>query len=50
MTYVDENRISMERTLECFRGFTDCLDGDNEKEGWQIGDIKKQKRCQNHMK
>ena len=37
----------MERTLEEFRGFTNCLDGANEKGivygtgAWNMGDIKK---------
>ncbi len=43
----DDDRAAMERTLECFRGFLDCLDGAVEKGvvygvgAWQIGDIRR---------
>lgn len=39
----------LERTIECFRGFTDCLEGAEEKGviygtgAWQKGDIKRSK-------
>lgn len=42
----DDSRAAMERTIEGFRGFTDCLVGAKEKGiiygtgAWQIGDIK----------
>ena len=42
----DENKQAMERTLEEFRGFTDCLDDATEKGiiygtgAWKVGDIK----------
>lgn len=45
MTAADGNKRSMERTLESFRGFTDCLDGAKEKGViygtgvWQKGDV-----------
>lgn len=40
------NKDELERTIECFRGFTDCLEGSKEKGiiygtgAWQKGDIK----------
>lgn len=46
MTAADEDKSCMQRTLECFRGFTDCLDDTKEKGVifatgvWQIGDVK----------
>ena len=49
MTAADGNKSCMERTLECFRGFTDCLDGAEEKGiiygvgAWEKGDIKRSK-------
>lgn len=42
----DERKEAMERTLEGFRGFTDCLSGSKEKGiiygtgAWHVGDIK----------
>lgn len=45
MTAADNNKDSLVRTLEGFRGFTSCLDGANEKGvvygagAWNIGDI-----------
>jgi multimeric flavodoxin WrbA len=47
VTAADTNNRAMERTLEEFRGFTNCLDGANEKGivygtgAWNMGDIKK---------
>ena len=47
VTAADTNNQAMERTLEEFRGFTNCLDGANEKGivygtgAWNMGDIKK---------
>ena len=47
VTAADTNNQAMERTLEEFRGFTNCLDGATEKGiiygtgAWNIGDIKK---------
>lgn len=47
MTSADAEKSCMERTLECFRGFTDCLNNAQEKGVlyatgvWQIGDIKR---------
>ncbi|MBB3187478.1 flavodoxin family protein [Microbacter margulisiae] len=46
MTAADGNKNSLERTLESFRGFTDCLDGAIEKGViygtgvWQKGEVK----------
>lgn len=46
MTAADGNKGSLERTLETFRGFTDCLDGATEKGViygtgvWQKGEVK----------
>lgn len=46
LTAADQNKQALERTVEEFRGFTDCLDGTNEKGiiygtgAWEIGDIK----------
>jgi hypothetical protein len=46
VTAADPGKPAMERTLEGFRGFTDCLDGAREKGviygtgAWKIGDIK----------
>jgi multimeric flavodoxin WrbA len=46
MTAADEDRQSLERTLEGFRGFTSCLDGPEEKGviygtgAFKVGDIK----------
>lgn len=43
----EEEKPAMERTIECFRGFLDCLDGAVEKGtvygtgAWQMGDIHK---------
>lgn len=46
ITAAEEDEASMERTIECFRGFLDCLE-DVEERGiiygtgaWQMGDIK----------
>ena len=45
ITAADGRQAALERTLEDFRGFTDCLNGANEKgvilgSGvWQIGEI-----------
>ena len=42
----EDNRANMERTVECFRGFLDCLEGAVEKGvvygagAWKMGDIK----------
>lgn len=42
----EDNRAGMERTVECFRGFLDCLEGAVEKGvvygagAWKMGDIK----------
>lgn len=42
----EDDRSNMERTVECFRGFLDCLDGAIEKGtvygigAWKVGDIK----------
>lgn len=41
----DNDKSKLERTIECFRGFTDCLEGANEKGviygtgAWRKGDI-----------
>lgn len=46
VTAADENKNAMNRTLEEFRGFLDCLSKPIEKEtiygtgAWQVGDIK----------
>ncbi len=47
MTAADDNKASLERTLETFRGFTeDCLEGANEAGiiygtgAWNVGEIK----------
>ncbi|MTK53901.1 flavodoxin family protein [Paludibacter sp.] len=46
MTAADGNKNSLERTLESFRGFTDCLNGATEKGViygtgvWQKGEVK----------
>ncbi|MGD0754670.1 MAG: flavodoxin family protein [Bacteroidales bacterium] len=46
VTAADDNKPAMERTLEEFRAFTNCLDGANEKGivygtgAWNMGDIK----------
>lgn len=46
MTAADSNKDSLERTLESFRGFTDCLDGAIERGViygtgvWQKGEVK----------
>ncbi len=46
MTAADGNKSSLERTLESFRGFTDCLNGATEKGViygtgvWQKGEVK----------
>lgn len=45
-TAAENNEAIMERTIECFRGFTDCLPGDVEKGVinaygvWDKGDVK----------
>ncbi len=42
----EDNRANMERTVECFRGFLDCLEGAVEKGvvygtgAWKMGGIK----------
>lgn len=42
----DDSKAAMERTLDGFRGFLDCLDGAKEKEtvygvgAWKVGEIK----------
>ena len=47
VTAADNNKKAMERTLEEFRGFTNCLENPKEKGiiygtgAWNIGDIKK---------
>jgi multimeric flavodoxin WrbA len=47
MTAAVEDKGLLQRTLESFRGFTDCLDGAEEKGviygtgAWNMGDIKK---------
>ena len=46
VTAADDSKPAMERTLEEFRGFINCLDGANEKGivygtgAWNMGDIK----------
>ena len=41
-----ENKATMERTVEAFRGFTDCLENPKEKgiiygvDAWKVGEIK----------
>lgn len=46
LSAAEDNRAGMERTVECFRGFLDCLEGAAEKGvvygtgAWQMGDIK----------
>jgi hypothetical protein len=46
ITAADDSKPAMERTLEEFRGFINCLDGANEKGivygtgTWNMGDIK----------
>lgn len=46
-TAADDSDSSLERTMECFRGFTSCLSGANEKGiiygtgAWQVGEIKR---------
>jgi multimeric flavodoxin WrbA len=46
MTAADDNKGALERTLESFRGFTDCLQGATEKGViygtgvWQKGEVK----------
>lgn len=41
-----ENKAAMERTVEAFRGFTDCLENPKEKGiiygvgAWKVGEIK----------
>lgn len=45
VTAADNDKSKLERTIECFRGFTDCLEGSKEKGiiygvgAWQKGDI-----------
>ena len=47
VTAADDSKPAMKRTLEEFRGFTNCLDGANEKGivygtgAWNMGEIKK---------
>ena len=47
ITAADSNQRAMERTIECFRGFTICLSQAKEKGiiygtgAWKIGEIKK---------
>lgn len=44
-TAADDNKLALNRTFECFRGFTDCLDGAVErgvlygKGVWKKGDV-----------
>lgn len=46
VTAADSREDALERTIECFRGFTDCLSGSNEKGilyavgVWNVGDVK----------
>lgn len=46
VTAADNSQPAMERTIECFRGFTSCLDGAQEKGiiygtgAWKVGEIK----------
>lgn len=45
LSAAENDKASMERTVECFRGFIDCLDGAKEREviygigAWNFGDI-----------
>jgi len=47
VTSADTSKQAMRRTIECFRGFTSCLDGAKEKGiiygtgAWDIGEIRK---------
>jgi multimeric flavodoxin WrbA len=52
ITAADTSIPMMQRTIECFRGFADCLDGVREKGiiygvgAWNVGDIKGTKAVQ----